>query len=120
MNFITPKEPISCPKLWKDFHLDSAVSAHLTITGLGLYRAFLNGDRVGDDYLSPGFNDYDAYLRTRTYDVSSLLKADNHLEVWLGNGWYKGRLGYGGTSTTARSGMIPGNPARPFPAKSRT
>jgi alpha-L-rhamnosidase len=68
----------------------------LTVTGLGLYRAFLNGKRIGMDYLTPGFNDYDAYLREQTYDVTALLEKENRLEVWLGNGWYKGRLGFGG------------------------
>ena len=96
MNFITPRTPIDCPKLWKRFSAPSAEKAELTITGLGLYRAFLNGQRIGSDYLTPGFNDYDAYLRTQTYDISSLLREDNLLEVWLGNGWYKGRLGYDG------------------------
>ena len=94
--FITPEERIECPKLWKDFPCDRAKKAELTITGLGLYRAFLNERRIGGDYLTPGFNDYDAYLRTQTYDVTDMLAAENRLEVWLGNGWYKGRLGFDG------------------------
>lgn len=93
--FITPAEQVNHPKLWKDFSLDSVRSARLEITGLGLYRAFLNGKRVGRDYLTPGFNDYDAYLRYQTYDVTALMQKENHLEVWLGNGWYKGRFGFG-------------------------
>ena len=96
MQFIKPVRSIPCPRLWKDFSSPASGSARLTITGLGLYRAFLNGKRVGADYLTPGFNDYDAYLRTQTYDVTDLLQAENHLEVWLGNGWYKGRLGFDG------------------------
>ena len=96
MQFIKPVREIPCPRLWKDFSCDVSGKAKLTITGLGLYRAFLNGKRVGEDYLTPGFNDYDAYLRTQTYDVTDLLQAENHLEVWLGNGWYKGRLGFDG------------------------
>ena len=96
MRFIKPVRDIPCPRLWKDFSCPASGSARLTITGLGLYRAFLNGKRVGEDYLTPGFNDYDAYLRTQTYDVTDLLQAENHLEVWLGNGWYKGRLGFDG------------------------
>lgn len=82
--------------LWKDFSCGQVRQAKLTITGLGLYRAFLNGKRVGMDYLTPGFNDYDAYLREQTYDVTDLLEKENRLEVWLGNGWYKGRLGFDG------------------------
>ena len=94
--FITPSTPISHPRLWKDFPCEKVRKAELTVTGLGLYRAFLNGRRVGRDYLTPGFNDYDAYLRAQTYDVTDLLEPVNHLEVWLGAGWYKGRLGFDG------------------------
>ena len=96
LTFITPSRPLTCPKLFKDFRCADVKQAVLTITGLGLYRAFLNGVRVGDDYLTPGFNDYDAYLRAQSYDVTNLLKTDNRLEVFLGNGWYKGRLGFDG------------------------
>lgn len=96
LQFITPAQAIDCPKMWKDFSVDKVEKAELTITGLGLYRAWINGKRVGHDYLTPGFNDYDAYLRAQTYDVTELLGAENHLEVWLGNGWYKGRLGFDG------------------------
>ena len=96
LRMITPAQPIPCPRLWKDFALQGARKAELTITGLGLYRAFLNGKRIGEDYLTPGFNDYDAYLRYQTYDVTDLLAEQNRLEVWLGNGWYRGRLGFDG------------------------
>lgn len=96
MRMITPARPIICPKLWKDFEAKDIQKAELSITGLGLYRAYLNGRRVGVDYLTPGFNDYDAYLRYHTYDVTELLQQENRLEVWLGNGWYKGRLGFDG------------------------
>ena len=58
--FITPAEPIACPRLWKDFSAPAFQAARLEITGLGLYRAYLNGQRVGKDYLTPGMNDYDA------------------------------------------------------------
>jgi len=95
MRFITPEKPIDCPKIWKDFTAPAGARAVLTLMGLGLYRAFLNGQRVGREYLTPGFNDYDAYLRAQTWDVTDLLAENNRLEVWLGNGWYKGRLGLG-------------------------
>ena len=99
MPFITPSTALECPVLWRDFPTDNVCHATLEITGLGLYRAFLNGQRVGDDYLAPGFNDYDAYLRVQTYDVTDLLTAENRLSVWLGDGWYKGRFGTDGGRT---------------------
>ncbi|MDD2648357.1 MAG: family 78 glycoside hydrolase catalytic domain [Eubacteriales bacterium] len=96
MTFITPSKPIRFPKLWKNFSAKDVRSANLDITGLGLYRATLNGKRVGADYLTPGFNDYDAYLRYQSYDVTPLLKARNRLEITLGDGWYMGRFGLDG------------------------
>ncbi|MDO4573305.1 MAG: alpha-L-rhamnosidase N-terminal domain-containing protein, partial [Clostridia bacterium] len=88
--FISPRTPIGCPVLYRDFPAAGAASARLEITGLGLYRAFINGRRVGEDYLTPGFNDYDAYLRYQSYDVTALLGAENRIEIYLGDGWYRG------------------------------
>ncbi|MBR1607285.1 MAG: family 78 glycoside hydrolase catalytic domain [Clostridia bacterium] len=93
MQFITPETPFDCPRFIRNFSAKNAVSATLQITGLGLYRAELNGARVGADYLTPGFNDYDAYLRYQTYDVTALIKEENRLAVTLGRGWAMSRLG---------------------------
>ena len=93
---ITPAEPIPFPRLTRRFFLPAdAGEVRLAITGLGLYRAELNGARVGDRYLTPGCNDYDAYLRFDTYDVGALCRrgAVNELTVALGDGWYSGRYG---------------------------
>lgn len=83
------------PRFFRTFCLDhTAQQAVLRITGLGLYTAFINGKKAGDSYLSPGFNDYDGYLRYEELDVTDLLKeGENIIEVFLGNGWYKGRFG---------------------------
>ena len=93
MQFITPQTAFDCPRFIRDFGAKGAVSAVLAITGLGLYRAELNGARVGADYLAPGFNDYDAYLRYQTYDVTELLREENRLSVTMGRGWAMSRLG---------------------------
>ena len=93
---ITPSAPIPYPSLTRRFFLPAdAGEVRLAITGLGLYRAELNGKRVGDRYLTPGCNDYDAYLRFDTYDVGAICKkgAFNVLCVELGAGWYSGRYG---------------------------
>ena len=92
--FIT-SEITESPVFYKNFTLTGNISkAQLKITGLGLYTAFVNGKKAGDAYLAPGFNDYDGYLRYQDLDVTELLKAgDNRIEVYLGNGWYKGRFG---------------------------
>ena len=83
------------PVLIKDFSADKPVqSARLYICGLGLYEASLNGEKVGDEYLSPGLCAYDKWLPYQTYDVTGMLREGaNSLSVMLGNGWYKGRYG---------------------------
>ena len=94
--FIKPmNKEIFSPIFFKDFKIDTSniKRARLYITGLGLYRAFINNNRVGNSYLTPGFNDYDYYLRYQTYDITKLLKEENNIEVHMGDGWYKGRYG---------------------------
>ena len=56
----------------------------LRISALGLYRAFINGVRVGDDQLTPGWTSYDKRLRYQTYDVGTLLRqGSNVIDIWL-------------------------------------
>ncbi len=68
--------------------------ARLYICGLGLYEAYLDGRRVGDEYLTPYCNDYNEWVQYQTYDVTGYLKTPGRLSVLLGNGWYKGRFGF--------------------------
>ena len=93
--FISPEnKDIFSPIFIKSFNTNKEIkSARLYITGLGLYQAFINNKKVGNAYLTPGFNDYDYYLRYQTYNITKLLKEENIIEVHMGDGWYKGRLG---------------------------
>ena len=94
--FIKPKnKKLSSPIFAKDFNLNKEIKkGRLYITGLGLYQAYINGHKVGNAYLTPGFNDYDYYLRYQTYEITKLLKEKNNtIEINMGNGWYKGRFG---------------------------
>ena len=88
------------PLFFRGFSVSEDVaSARLYVTGLGLYEAYLNGEKAGDDLLAPFCNDYDAHVQVQAYDVTALMKAgENRLEIVTGNGWYKGRLGYEGRS----------------------
>jgi alpha-L-rhamnosidase len=72
------------------------LEAQLHLSGLGVFEAFLNGVPVSDDVLSPGWSSYQWRLRYRSYDVHALLRDDSVLGVALGNGWYRGRLGWVG------------------------
>lgn len=75
-------------------------SARMYMCGLGVYECYLNGKKVGDEYLAPGYHSYDFHLQAQTYDVSNLLKqGENEIEIWLGEGWFKGRLGFDGGFT---------------------
>ena len=81
-----------------DFEVGEGLSsARLYATAHGLYEAELNGSRVGDDALSPGWTVYPKRLRYYTYDVTDLLRPGrNAIGAWLGDGWYRGRLGWRG------------------------
>jgi alpha-L-rhamnosidase len=84
------------PLLRKDFALARDIaSARLYVTSHGLYRAEINGQRVGDLLLTPGWTSYDHRLQYQTYDVTELLRrGDNAIGVALGDGWYRGYLGW--------------------------
>jgi alpha-L-rhamnosidase len=63
--------------------------ARLYISGLGYYLSYLNGERIGDHELDPGWTDYTDRVYYSTYDVTELVKnGDNCMGVMLGNGWY--------------------------------
>ncbi len=90
--------PAPCPMLRTEFTLDGPIcSARLYITSLGLYEAVLNGRRVGDELFTPGWTSYQHRLQYQTYDVGALLtEGQNALGVTLGDGWYRGNLGFTG------------------------
>ncbi len=71
--------------------------ARLYVTSLGLYEAQLNGAVVGDEVLTPGWTSYNNRLRYQTFDVTNLLyQGPNAIGAILGDGWYRGRMGFGG------------------------
>jgi len=93
--WITPAEKIENPCIFKRFSLPEGIlSARLYICGLGLYEAYINGEKVGDAYFTPYCNNYDAWLQYQTYDVTKLLCNTNEISVMLSDGWYKGCFGY--------------------------
>jgi alpha-L-rhamnosidase len=68
-------------------------TATLRISALGLYRAFINGKRVAEDLLTPGWTCYDDRIAYQAYEVSELLQVgENRIEIWLGDGWYRSQL----------------------------
>ncbi|NHI15741.1 glycoside hydrolase family 78 protein [Microbacterium excoecariae] len=84
------------PLLRRAFVAPGDVSrARLYVTAHGLYEVEINGTRVGSDALNPGWTVYSERLQYHTYDVTNLLvEGDNVIGAWLGDGWYRGRLGF--------------------------
>jgi alpha-L-rhamnosidase len=89
-------EGAPCPFFRREFSLsESVISGRLYITALGLYEAFINGQRVGRDQLQPGWTDYRKRLHYQVYDVTWFLsEGQNVLGAILGDGWYCGRLAW--------------------------
>lgn len=81
-------------RMRRQFNLPQPIqSARLYITSLGLYEAYLNGEKVGDAVFTPGWTDYYTRVQYQAYDVTELLQAgENCLAVQLGEGWYCGHI----------------------------
>jgi alpha-L-rhamnosidase len=92
-----PKNPKgSRPAYWlrTTFDVPPNSAAWLYLTALGLYQAFLDGQRVGDAELTPGYTQYRARVQYQAYDVTSLVRPGRHvLAVLLADGWYRGQVG---------------------------
>jgi alpha-L-rhamnosidase len=86
------------PYLRRDFALHTGIkSARLYITSLGLYEAEINGQMVGAQVFTPGWTVYDRHLRYQSYDVTGMLReGQNAIGAVLGEGWFRGRIGFGG------------------------
>ncbi len=79
----------------KEFTVNKEIKrATLNITSLGCYYPVLNGERVGDFILAPGFTSRKR-VQYQTYDITKMLKDNNTLEVTVSEGWYKGKINFG-------------------------
>lgn len=86
------------PYFRKEFPLNSGSAikkATAYITSHGMYEAELNGQRVGDAFLSPGWTSYNTRLQYQMYDVTDQLAENNAIGIVLGNGWYRDYLAWG-------------------------
>ncbi len=85
------------PMFRKEFITNKKIiRASAFITAHGIYEAKINGKKIGDAYLTPGWTSYHNRLQYQTYDVTNLLKnGSNAVGVTLGNGWYRGIIGFG-------------------------
>ena len=85
---------LPAPYLRKEFNLGSKVNKALVYaTAQGVFELHLNGKRVGNEYLMPGWTDYRKRIYYRTYDVSDMLnKGNNVIGAILGDGWFRGNI----------------------------
>lgn len=89
-SWIKSPEPIECGvfEFFKEFNAVKPVkSASFEITALGVYEAMINGERVGDFVLAPGWTSYRNRLQVQTYDVTSMIKENNVISVGVAPGW---------------------------------
>lgn len=100
---IAPTAPVDgAPTLVGRFALDEGhgrvAEATLRYSALGIVEAVLNGSRVSDELLTPGWSSYEWRIRVAETDVTSLVAAQSTLELTLGNGWYRGSLTWMGAT----------------------
>lgn len=82
-----------CPVFRKTWSSEKrVVKAELYLTALGIYEANLNGKRVSDYVLAPGWTAYDSRLQYQCYDITEMLREENELTVKVGRGWFSSRM----------------------------
>ncbi len=84
------------PMFRKTFSTKKAITqATIYVTSRGLYELNLNGKRVGDAQLTPGWTTYNKHLQVNAYDVTAQLQTgQNVIGAYLGSGWYRTRLAW--------------------------
>jgi alpha-L-rhamnosidase len=96
------------PLLRREIHIGKKIRHALYHTSaLGIYEAYINGKKVGKQFLAPEWTDYDHHVQYQTHDVTAMLqKGANVLGVMLADGWYSGTRwshpGRGGYGSLAR------------------
>jgi len=94
-NAIDPKsDPVFLFR--KRFELTKDVaSARIYATAAGVYEVYVNGERISDDLLAPGWTSYHNRIQYQTYDVTDRLqKGSNGIGIMLGDGWYRSGMGF--------------------------
>lgn len=82
-----------CPVFRKSWHCErEVVKAELYLTALGVYEAKLNGERISDYVLAPGWTAYDKRIQYQCYDILKLIQAENELTVRVGRGWFSSQM----------------------------
>jgi alpha-L-rhamnosidase len=85
------------PHFRKEFLINKPISkAVIYVTSHGFYELHLNGNKVGDQVLTPGWTSYGKRLQYQVYDITNqVVKGNNAIGAALGDGWYRGTLAWG-------------------------
>lgn len=73
---------------------DNLTKAELQVSALGVYEAYINGVRIGDAVMAPGWTEYETRVQYQSYDVTDIIEKDNTIELHVGHGWYAVRMGW--------------------------
>lgn len=93
-----PKSAAPSTRFRKDFINEDAeiTCAKLYVSALGLYTCYINGKKCGDQYMTPGFTEYQSRVQYQTFDVTDLIvEGDNCISSVVSDGWYMGPLAGG-------------------------
>jgi alpha-L-rhamnosidase len=84
------------------------VRARIYATAHGLYELHVNGERIGDPQLAPGWTDYSDRVMYQTFDVTdALLSGENAVGIILADGWWSGYVGYDARRQGNHYGVAP-------------
>jgi len=93
--FIGIKEKVNTFTVKKKFIVENKERVTMNITALGLYYAEINGKRVGDSFLTPGWTSYNKVLQVQNYDITSLINiGENEIKITINEGWYCGPVSW--------------------------
>ena len=83
------------PVFKKEFALSGKVKkATAYATAFGAYNLYLNGKKVGNAIMAPGWTSFKSRIQYQTYDLTSLLSEENTVSMKCGKGWALGNLGF--------------------------
>lgn len=104
-----PSSDVNAPIMRKNVNVGKEVKrARLYATARGAYWFYINGQRVGDGYLNPGWTDFRHRIMYNTYDVTQMLRQGNNaLGIELGHGWFCDDFGWAGAMWGDQYGYKP-------------
>ena len=93
---IAGEKELDVCEFFKTFTIDSDIQrAKAYVTSLGIFELYINGQRVGEEYLTPYCNNYDSWQQVITFDVADYLnQGENMISSVVAPGWYSGYFGF--------------------------